>query len=291
MPSPSESYLLDFHARLAGVTSRWFADAPVQAEAASRGFTTSSVRQPGETASSTYALLEAVVPGDARPLTVLDLACGDGHLLELLARRKQPGMSLVGLDMSAHELDAARARLNGAATLIQGRAQSLPFGDASVDVVLSHLALMLMDDVETVLAELLRVLKPGGQVSIVVGGDMVPGQALEVFAALLKPVLSAEAVPPAKLGDARVRSVDGLRELFAKGFADVTVRSLSVQGDGSPREVWESLLTTYDADRLSPAARASLEAAFLQAVEPLRRSDGSVPLRWGMRQLTAIRQR
>ncbi|GMT98262.1 class I SAM-dependent methyltransferase [Corallococcus caeni] len=277
MPSPSESYLLDFHARLAGVTSRWFASAPVEVE--------------GATAPSSYALLEAVVPRDERALVVLDLACGDGHLLELLAQRQQPGLALLGLDMSAHELDAARARLNGAATLIQGRAQSLPLGDASVDVVLSHLALMLMDDVETVLAELRRVLKLGGRVSIVVGGDMVPGQALEVFAGLMKPLLSAEAVPPAKLGDARVRSVEGLRTLFAEGFADVTVRSLSVQGDGSPGEVWESLLTTYDADRLSPAAQASLQAAFLQAVEPLRRSDGSVPLRWGMRQLTAIRQR
>ncbi|RKH01075.1 class I SAM-dependent methyltransferase [Corallococcus carmarthensis] len=276
MPSPSESYLLDFHARLAGVTSRWFASAPVQWD--------------GETAPSSYALLEAVVPRDERALTVLDLACGDGHLMELLARRKQPGLSLVGLDMSAHELAAAQARLNGAATLIQGRAQSLPLGEASVDVVLSHLALMLMDDVETVLAELRRVLKPGGRVSIVVGGDMVRGEALEVFSKLLRPLLCEEAVPPARLGDPRVRSVDGLRGLFGAGFADVTVRSLSVQGDGPPREVWESLLTTYDADRLSPAAQASLEAAFLQAVEPLRRSDGSVPLRWGMRQLTAIRE-
>ncbi|NNC07971.1 class I SAM-dependent methyltransferase [Corallococcus exiguus] len=273
MPSPSESYLLDFHARLAGVTSRWFGHAPVQRDE--------------ETAPSTYALLEAVVPLDARPLAVLDLACGDGYLLELLARRNQSGLSLMGLDMSEHELVAARARLNDAATLFQGRAQSLPFGDASVDVVLSHLALMLMDDVETVLAELRRVLKPGGRVSIVVGGDLVPGNALEVFAGLMK---SAVAVPPTRLGDPRARSSDGLRELFAGGFVDVTVQSLSVLGDGAPSEVWESLLTTYDADRLSPAAQALLKASFLQAVEPLRRSDGSIPLRWGMRQLTATRE-
>lgn len=272
MPSPTESYLLDFHARLAGVTSRWFGSAAVERD--------------GTTAPSSYSLLEAVVPRDARPLVVLDLACGDGHLLELLARRKQPGLSLLGLDMSEHELAAARARLNGAATLIQGRAQSLPFGDASVDVVLSHLALMLMDDVETVLAEVRRVLKPGGRVSIVVGGDLVPGDALEVFAGLMKSAVAA----PLRLGDARVRSADGLRTLFTEGFTDVTVQSLSVLGDGSPSEVWESLLTTYDADRLSPAAQASLRGSFLQAVEPLRRSDGSVPLRWGMRQLTATRE-
>ena len=273
MPSPAEAYLLDFHARLAGVTSRWFGSSPVQRN--------------GETAASSYALLEAVVPAGG-PLTVLDVACGDGHLLELLARRKQPGLSLLGLDMSEHELAAARARLNGAATLVHGRAQSLPFGDASVDVVLSHLALMLMDDVGTVLAEFRRVLKPGGQVSVVVGGgDLAPDNALTVFAGLMKSRQSTE--PPLMLGDVRVRSEDGLRSLFAEGFTDVTVQSLSVQGDGSPQEVWESLITTYDADRLSPEARVSLQESFIQAVEPLRRADGSVPLRWGMRQLTATR--
>ncbi|RYZ37387.1 MAG: class I SAM-dependent methyltransferase [Myxococcaceae bacterium] len=272
-PSPSESYLLDFHGRLAGVTARWFADAPVQRE--------------GEAFASTYSLLEAVVPRDARPRVVLDLACGDGHLLELLATRGQQGLSLLGLDMSGHELAAAQARLKGAATLHQGRAQALPFADASVDVVLSHLALMLMDDVETVLAEIRRVLKPGGTVSVVVGGDMVRGDAVELFAGLLRPRIMSEAQPWLPLGAPRVRSVEGLKVLFREGFADVAVQDLVVQGDGEPRSVWDSLRTTYDADRLSPAAQASLEAAFLQAVEPLRRSDGTVSCRWGMRQLTA----
>ncbi|RKH13637.1 class I SAM-dependent methyltransferase [Corallococcus sp. CA047B] len=271
--SPAESYLLDFHGRLAGVTARWFATAPVLRE--------------GAAFPSTYSLLEAVVPRDAGPRVVLDLACGDGHLLELLAKREQPGLSLLGLDMSEHELAAARARLKGAATLHAGRAQALPFADASVDVVLSHLALMLMDDVETVLAEIRRVLKPGGTVSVVVGGDMVRGDAVECFAGLLRPLIMAESQPWLPLGDPRVRSVEGLKVLFREGFVDVTVQDLVVQGDGEPRSVWDSLRTTYDADRLSPGAQASLEAAFLQAVEPLRRSDGTVSCRWGMRQLTA----
>ncbi|NBD12507.1 MULTISPECIES: class I SAM-dependent methyltransferase [Corallococcus] len=277
MPSSTESYLLDFHARLAGVTSRWFATAPVLRE--------------GETFPSTYGLLEAVVPRDAGPLTVLDVACGDGYLLELLAKRGQPGLSLLGIDMSEDELAAARRRLQGAATLHQGRAQSLPFGDASVDVVLSHLALMLMDDVETVLAEIRRVLKPGGTLSIVVSGELVRGESVELFAGLLKPLLSAEASPPVPLGDPRVRSITGLRALLGEGFVDVEAHSLAVQGDGMPHAVWESLLTTYDADRLSAAAQDSLQAAFLQAVEPLRRADGSVPCRWGMRQVTATASR
>lgn len=46
-----------------------------------------------------------------KPLTVLDLACGDGALLQLLARREQQGLHRVGVDMSLHELERARANL------------------------------------------------------------------------------------------------------------------------------------------------------------------------------------
>lgn len=270
--SPAESYLLDFHRRLAGVTSREFGGAPVLRD--------------GEVFASTYALLEAAVPRGDSPRVVLDVACGDGYLLELLARRSEGGLALLGLDMSEHELEAARARLKGAATLHQGRAQSLPFADASIDVVLSHLALMLMDDAEKVLAELRRVLKPTGRVSVVIGGELVKGEAFEVYLGLLKPMLAREARPPLPLGDARFRSVEGLKELFS-GFTDVELRKLEVQADGTPEQAWESLSTTYDADRLSASAKATLQQAFLQAVEPLRRTDGTIPLRWGMRQVTA----
>ncbi|WNZ65445.1 hypothetical protein QEG98_18540 [Myxococcus sp. MxC21-1] len=58
-PSDTESYLLDYHRRLAGVTARWFAKTPV-------------IRGDSRFAS-TYALLAAEVPQDARPRTVLDL--------------------------------------------------------------------------------------------------------------------------------------------------------------------------------------------------------------------------
>ena len=48
-------------------------------------------------------VLEVLVP-DTEPLTVLDLGCGAGALLQLLPRRRQPGLRLIGVDMSPHEL-------------------------------------------------------------------------------------------------------------------------------------------------------------------------------------------
>nr|WP_307819098.1 class I SAM-dependent methyltransferase [Streptomyces sabulosicollis] len=92
---------------------------------------------------------------------VRDLGCGDGLLLELLARAD--GRRLAGLDLSPRSLALARRRpALSAARLEEGRAQALPFADDSFDACVSHLALMLMGEIEQVAAEIARVLCPGG---------------------------------------------------------------------------------------------------------------------------------
>ena len=78
--SDSERFLSGFHDADPGVTSRAFADLPAS--------------MAGTAYASSYECLASVVPADAR--TVLDLACGDGFLLSLLAARRQAGLALVG---------------------------------------------------------------------------------------------------------------------------------------------------------------------------------------------------
>ncbi|MCP3097338.1 methyltransferase domain-containing protein [Myxococcus sp. K15C18031901] len=272
-PSQTESYLLDYHRRLAGVTSRWLANSPVLSG--------------GSRFSSTYDLLADAVPADPGPRRVLDLACGDGYLLERVARRGLPGTSLVGIDMSADELSLAKARLGATATLVQGRAQALPFDAATFDVVLSHLALMLMDEGERVLAELRRVSKPGGRLAVIVGGTPVPGGAVALFKDLMKPLIAAEPAPPLSLGDRRFRAEAGLRELFGAGFQDVSVEALEVIDDGPPERAWEFLSATYDADQLPAATRAALERSFLAEARSLAHDGGNVACRWGMYRVLA----
>jgi SAM-dependent methyltransferase len=143
MPSPAERFLADFHARHAGATSVALGNIPVTCE--------------GRPFASSYDALAARVPADASSL--LDLACGDGYLLERIAALL-PGARLTGIDMSAAELAAAGSRLQGRAALHEGRAQELPFADASFDAVTCHMAMMLMDDAPAVLAEVRRVLRP-----------------------------------------------------------------------------------------------------------------------------------
>src|SRR5262249_33830987 len=89
--------------------------------------------------------------------------CGTGWLAAGL-RRAAPRAQVVGLDLSAGML--GRARAAGAWPLLQGDAQRLPLGDASVDLVVSRGVLHHLPDVPAALAEWHPVLRrPGAGVS------------------------------------------------------------------------------------------------------------------------------
>jgi ubiquinone/menaquinone biosynthesis C-methylase UbiE len=94
---------------------------------------------------------------------VLDAGCGTGWLAAGL-RRAAPSVTVFGLDLSTGMLD--RARVAGAWPLLQGDAQRLPFGDASLDLVVSRGVLHHLPDVPAALAEWRRVLRPAGAVVV-----------------------------------------------------------------------------------------------------------------------------
>jgi demethylmenaquinone methyltransferase/2-methoxy-6-polyprenyl-1,4-benzoquinol methylase len=93
----------------------------------------------------------------------LDLGCGTGDLAVLLSARAD----VVGLDLSRAMLRAARVKAGGAVRLVQGSAMHLPFGDASFDAVASAFVLRNLRDLNGALAEVVRVLRPGGRVALV----------------------------------------------------------------------------------------------------------------------------
>jgi SAM-dependent methyltransferase len=105
---------------------------------------------------SPYRWLARAVSADAR--VVVDLASGSGPVARELAR---PGRTVVGVDLSAAELGLAQKR--GAGPLVQADARVLPFRDGSVDVVTSALGLVVVQPLAAVLAEVARVLRPGGR--------------------------------------------------------------------------------------------------------------------------------
>jgi arsenite methyltransferase len=117
---------------------------------------------------------------DLRPgEVVLDLGSGGGIDVLLSAARVGPTGFAYGLDMTDEMLELARRNAAEAgATNVEfrkGRIESIPLGDASVDVVISNCVVNLSTDKAAVLAEVARVLRPGGRVGI---SDVVADDAL-----------------------------------------------------------------------------------------------------------------
>lgn len=219
--SDRERFLRAFHARRPGVTAR----------ALARG--------------DSYDRLAALVPAAAR---VLDLACGDGALLERLGERA------VGIDVALEELALARHRV------AQARAQELPLPGAAFDACTCHLAFMLFDEPERVVAELARVLAPGGAFLAVLGGGPVDGGEPDAFHRFLA-ILGRRPRAVPRLGDARTRTEAGWRALFA-GWHVAPFERWAINLGGRFDDVWTFLDASYElAPADAAAVRAELRAA------------------------------
>lgn len=130
------SYLSDFHRDRAGVTEAVL----------SRSLSVDH---------TPYRWLARAVSADAA--VVVDLACGSGPMSRELA---QDGRTVVGIDLSEHELGLAAER--GPGPWVRGDALRLPFKDGSVDVITSSMGLVVVTPLTQLLEEVARVLRPGG---------------------------------------------------------------------------------------------------------------------------------
>lgn len=134
------------------------------------------------------AALWAVAPWDGRD--VVDLGCGSGYWLPTYSR----AASVVGVEPDPTLLPLARAR---PATVLAGSAEHIPLPDASVDVVHARFAYFYPPGCEAGLAEVLRVLRPGGSL-VVVDNDHRWGE----FASLLASSPWADSQGSAEVTDA-----------------------------------------------------------------------------------------
>ncbi|MDT5008580.1 MAG: arsenite methyltransferase [Mycobacterium sp.] len=135
----------------------------------------------------------AIPPGGV----ALDVGCGPGNVTASLADAAGPDGLALGVDISVPMLTRAVQAQSGPNTVfVRADAQRLPFRDQTVDTVVSIAALQLIPDPAAALAEMGRVLRPGGRLAV-----MVPtaGQASQFFRLL--PDVGAHMFGVDELGD------------------------------------------------------------------------------------------
>jgi demethylmenaquinone methyltransferase/2-methoxy-6-polyprenyl-1,4-benzoquinol methylase len=176
----------------------------------------------------------AAGPGD----TVLDVATGTAAVAIELVRRT--GCRVVGLDQSREMLGAGRGRVHAAALddhieLVEGRAERLPFAEASFDGLTFTYLLRYVADPEATMRELARVVRPGGTIAMLEFGlPRGPARAAwELYVRAGLPVLGAIASP----GWRRVGTFlgDSIRDFHRRYDVPALWRSAGIEGVQSRR--------------------------------------------------------
>jgi SAM-dependent methyltransferase len=147
----------------------------------------------------------------------LDVGSGPGNVTASLARAAGPDGLALGVDISVPMLTrAARAEADPQVGFLRADAQRLPLRDNTVDAVVSMAMLQLIPDPAAALAEMARVLRPGGRLAV-----MVPtaGSAARFWRML--PNVGAHAFDDDEIADI-------LEDLDVNGFVSVRVKNRGV---------------------------------------------------------------
>lgn len=213
---------------------------------------TTANRYPEATASSFGCGNPLAFAGVRAGQTVLDLGSGAGLDLLVAAESVGPSGRVIGVDMTSEMIDAARRNVGRSGhdniELRLGMIEDLPVDDASVDWVISNCVINLAPDKSRVFAEIARVLKPGGRISV---SDMVVGN--------LPARLRTDAAAYVACIGGAVSEDEYVAGVEAAGLTDVTVTERHVYDAASLRALVRSELITGD------VASEALDAAVAEA--------------------------
>lgn len=215
------------------------------------------------------AVLDRLVQPNGKD--IVDVGCGAGALVRALARL---GASVVGVEVSEHQLEAAVAQ--DGARYVVGRAEALPLDDASVDLVvfmrsLHHVAPAQMADA---LREAARVLRPGGHVYV--AEPLPEGEFFELVSKVEDErevrLAAQSAIDQASIaGLERVSTIDYEVEVDISGHDALRARLVSVDPERA---------AAFDAHASELARAIGRGRSFLQpmradllALRPQRRAD------------------
>ena len=192
----------------------------------------------------------------------VDVGCGNGAFTAMLVERCAP-VAVQGIDPSPDQLEFARTRLaSGAAQFTLGEATALPYADGGFDAAVMALVIFFVPDPAEGVAEMARVVRPGGSVSAyawdILGGGF-PFAAMQEEIA----VLGSKPVWPPSVAAA---NLDALRALWAgAGLVQVETRTITVQRTFADFDAFWRIAQKGPGIGPQIAAMASGDVALLQA--------------------------
>lgn len=242
-PNPTEEHLrfiLDVHASDPGLTERSLGLARTE---------------DGRSSYEVFCDFARPVEGSS----VVDLACGNGPLTAILAERVGSRGQVLGIDLSAEEIAAARERLRAHANVrvLRAGADQTSLADSSVDLVVCHMAFMLFTPLSPVVAEMARILRSGGAFAAVVPTMRRPSALFAACASSLKAALaSAHPEQEAVSGNAvRLGGVDDIRAVFPReqwAIEEIPVSDINVFISAPPDELLQLVSPAFYNYRLLP---------------------------------------
>lgn len=200
--------------------------------------------------------LADLLPGQ----TVLDLGSGGGIDVLLSARRVGPSGKAYGLDMTDEMLALARQnQLQSGLTnveFLKGEIEHIPLPDNSVDVIISNCVINLSADKDRVLAEALRVLRPGGRLAIsdvITRGNLDPRvrQSMLLWVGCIAGALEEN---------------DYATKLAAAGFTNIGIEHTRVYQIEDARHFLTE--AGIDVDAVAPQIEGRILSAFIRATKP-----------------------
>jgi ubiquinone/menaquinone biosynthesis C-methylase UbiE len=216
---------------------------------------------------------------------VLDVACGPGTVARAAAHRVGPTGQVTGVDFSPAMLAVARSKppVDDGAPIeyLEGPADKLDVPDDDVDVVTCQHGLQFFPDRAAALAEMRRVLHPGGRLGIALWRNIAECPPFAAVADGIAAAMNEQLAETYRAGPWGLSDPDELAALLdAAGFTDVTVirHELPLVFDGGAAQLVHTLPVSaiaQDVAALDEAGHQRLVAAVARAAAPIT-TDGVV---------------
>lgn len=217
---------------------------------------------------------------------LLEAGCGSGVLLRWLAKETRGANRIIGADINPYLLREARALagkegIEGAISFVQGDAEALPFMDSRFDITMAC-TLLEEGDADRMLAEFVRVTKPGGRVAVMVRSIDMPWWVNLPLRAGLKAKVEGRGQLGGNVQEKGCADASLYRRLREAGLAEVTIfPQLATYTEGERLQyVEERILTGLRPEEANEwweaGLRAEADGTFFIA-EPFHCAVGTKP--------------